>query len=71
MNPELEALILAREAALQARSGNEADQLLEKYFALIDETAERHAGLSREALRRAVEQAHARWIAVQSKQYYS
>ncbi|MSU58703.1 MAG: hypothetical protein EXS35_11095 [Pedosphaera sp.] len=69
MNPELEALILAREAALLARAGAEADQLLEKYISLLDETLAHRPGLSREVLRRAVERAHARWMNAQKKTY--
>ena len=69
MNSELEALIRARDSVLLARAGDEADLRLEEYNALLDQIQQRHPGLSRENLRRAVERAHARWIIAQKQNY--
>ena len=68
MNPELEALILARDAAEQAESDSpEADRLLRIYTACLDDLLQRRPGLARGALEKAVGLAHNRWLKAQAK----
>jgi len=65
MNAELEALIAALEASLQARSGDEAKRLEAIYQSRLDEVLTRHPGLTREKLMGAVYFAHAKWLRAQ------
>ena len=68
MNPELEALILARDAVEQAESNSpEADRLLKIYSARLDGLLQRRPGLARSVLERAVGLAHNRWLKAQGK----
>ncbi len=67
MNRELEALILAREAELEAASGQEAKQLRGLYEARLDDVLQRFPKLSRATLERMVERAHWRWSKAQDK----
>jgi len=68
MNPELEALILARDAVEQAESnGPEADRLLKIYASRLDDVLQRRPGLSRGALEKAVGLAHNRWLKAKAK----
>ena len=66
MNAELEALILAYDAAMQA-SGQDCQQLRNLYEARLDEVLSRHSNVSRERLHRAVRQKYSRWLAAQQK----
>jgi len=68
MNPELEALILARDAVEQAESNSpEADRLLKIYASRLDDLLQRQPGLARSALEKAVGLAHNRWLKAQLK----
>ena len=62
MNPELEALVLALEAVLQAKNGDEAKRLDAIYESRLDDLLARHPGLLREKLIRAVDFAHGNWL---------
>jgi hypothetical protein len=61
MNPELEALIRALEAVIQARGGDEAERLDANFQAKLEEVLGRRPGLSRARLMRAVDFAHRKW----------
>jgi len=65
MNPELEALILARDAMLEGENGPDAKHLAAAYHARLDGVLERFPGLRREKLREMVEHAHVRWLNAQ------
>ena len=67
MNAELDALIVALDAVLQARSGDESKRLEAIYQSRLDDVLMRHPGLSRETLIRAVDFAHANWLRAQRK----
>jgi hypothetical protein len=67
MNAELEALVLALDAVLQARSGDEATQLEAVYQTRLDDVLARRPGLSRERLLRAIDFAHANWLRAQRR----
>jgi hypothetical protein len=60
MNQELEALILAYEKVSAAR-GQEADEALIIFEALIDDALRNHPGISRDLLRKSVIRAHRQW----------
>ncbi len=60
MNPELEALLKAWDAYLQAEKGQEADRLLERYDAKLEEVCSR-TRVGKEVLDRAVQRAYQRW----------
>jgi len=61
MNPELEALILALDAVIEARGGDDAERLEAIYQAKLDTTLARRPDVSRERLVRAVDLAHRKW----------
>lgn len=61
MNPELEALVLALDAVLLARSGTEAEKMELIYQAKLDQFLAGRSGLSRERLARAVDYAYWKW----------
>lgn len=65
MNPELEALVVALEAVLQAQNGGEAKRLEAIYQSRLDDVLARRPGLPREKLIRAVDFAHANWLHAQ------
>jgi hypothetical protein len=65
MNPELEALIAALDAVLQARNGDEANRLEAIYQSRLDDALMRHPGLARDHLVHAVDFAHAKWLRAQ------
>ena len=67
MNAELEALVLALEAVLQARTGQEANRLEALYEARLDNVLRRAPHLSRGTLQRMVDLAHQRWCRAQQK----
>ena len=67
MNPELEALIQARDAMLEGADGPDAKQLADVYYSKVDAVLERYPGLSREKLRELIERAHLRWLNAQRK----
>ena len=60
MNPELEALLKAWDAYLQAREGEEADRLLARYEAQLEEICGRRK-IRKELLERAVWRSYQRW----------
>ena len=60
MNPELEALLKAWDAYLQAQRGPEADRLLALYDAQLEEICARRK-LSKELPDRAVQRSYQRW----------
>ncbi|MBI4658676.1 MAG: hypothetical protein HY735_07475 [Verrucomicrobia bacterium] len=60
MNPELEALLKAWDAYLRAKKGQEADRLLERYDAQLEEVCCR-TKVGKEILDRAVQCAYQRW----------
>jgi hypothetical protein len=67
MNPELEALVLALDAVVQARGGDDAEKLEALYQARLEEVLARSPGLSRDRLIRAVDFAHKKWEHPQEK----
>ena len=67
MNPEQEALVLALEAVIQARDGEEADRLEAIYQSRLDDVLARKPGLSRESLVAAIDLAHRLWLSAQKK----
>jgi hypothetical protein len=66
MHPELEALIKAFDAALQAQ-GSDTERLEAIYESLLANSAEHHRNVSLEALDSAVQSAHRRWVKAQAK----
>jgi len=50
MNAELEALVLALDAVIEARAGTEAERMENLFNSRLDEVLLRHRGLSRERL---------------------
>jgi hypothetical protein len=60
MNPELEALLKAWDAYLQAQAGEEADRLLARYDAQLEEVCARRR-IRKELLDRAVQRSYQRW----------
>ena len=66
MNPELEALIKAFDAAIQAQ-GTESEHLEAIYESLLADALQRHPNLSLEALDRTIQLAHRRWVKAQIK----
>ena len=67
MNPDLEALILALDAIIEARNGAEAEKLQAKYDAKLEEVLARFPSLSRDRLERAVDFAYRKWKHGQGK----
>jgi hypothetical protein len=67
MNAELEALIQSLQNLLEAGSGPEAERCEEIYQTQLNDIMATHPGLSREALIRAVDLAHLRWLRSQQK----
>jgi len=67
VNAELEALVLALDAVLQARAGEHANRLEALYQARLDGVLERCPNLSRNALQKLVDLAHRRWCRAQQK----
>jgi hypothetical protein len=67
MNAELEALVLALDAVIEARGGDEAQRLEAIYRSRLDDVLLRRPGISRERLMRAVDFAHAQWLRGQRK----
>ena len=66
MNPELEALIKAFDAAIQAHA-TESERLEAIYESLLADALQRHPNLSFEALDRTIQVAHRRWVKAQIK----
>jgi len=66
MNPELEALIKAFDAAIQAH-GTESERLQALYESLLSDALQRHPNISFEALDRTIQLAHRRWVTAQIK----
>ena len=65
MNPELEALIKAFDAAIQAK-GTESERLEAIYESLLADASQRHSNLSLETLDRTIQVAHRRWVRAQT-----
>jgi hypothetical protein len=61
MNRELEALIKAYDAAIQAQEA-EAERLAALFESKLGATLERHPNLSRETLAAMIRLAHGRWV---------
>ncbi|HYV28978.1 MAG TPA: hypothetical protein VFA77_15690 [Candidatus Eisenbacteria bacterium] len=61
MNAELEALLKAYDAFLQARGGSEEAQLFEIYESKLEDTC-LHTNASKERLHLAVKSKYLRWI---------
>lgn len=66
MNPELEAILKAYDAAKQA-VGAEQKQFVAIYKAKVDELLLRHSSLSRAKLEQTIQLAYRRWIKAQEK----
>ena len=66
MNRELETILKALDAALQAR-GSESIRLRQTYEAHLAEVLETHPNLSRSSLELAVNLAYSRWKKAQEK----
>ena len=66
MNPELEAILKAYNAAKQA-VGVEQKHLVAIYKEKVDELLQRHPSLSRAALEQTIQLAYRRWIKAQEK----
>ena len=71
MNPELEALIVAVEAVIEARGGVDAEKLEAIYQAKLDTTLARRPEVSRDRLVRAVDLAHRKWRQAADKKHSS
>ncbi|HXU77489.1 MAG TPA: hypothetical protein VN794_13030 [Methylomirabilota bacterium] len=67
MNPELEALIKARDAIIEAQSGEEAKRLDAVFEARLGDVLAKHGGLSKESLKQLVAFQHSLWRKAQSK----
>jgi hypothetical protein len=67
MNAELEALAVALNAVVEARSGDEAQRLDAIYLARIDDVLARYTALDRARLMQAVDFAHGQWLRGQRK----
>jgi hypothetical protein len=67
MNSELEALVRALDAVIQARGGQNAEQLDAIYQAKLEEVLLRFPGLSRDRLIAAVDFARKKWQHAQDK----
>ena len=65
MNAELEALVLALDAVIEARAGDQAERLENLFQSRINDVLSRYPGVSRERLMLAVDFAHRRWIRAQ------
>jgi hypothetical protein len=66
MNPELEGLIKAFDAAIQAQ-GTESERLQAVYESLLADALHRHPNLSFAALDGTIQLAHRRWIKALAK----
>ena len=64
MNPELEALIKAFDAAIQAQ-GAESERLRAIYESLLADALQRHPNVSFDTLKSTVRLAHRRWVKAQ------
>jgi hypothetical protein len=67
MRPELEALVAALDALIEARGGNEAKRLEQAYESLLDRTLEVHPNVSRGTLTKLVDFAHRHWRKAQQR----
>jgi hypothetical protein len=67
MNSELEALVRALDAVIQARGGQGAEKLDAIYQGKLEEVLLRSPGLSRERLMAAVDFARKKWQRAQDK----
>jgi hypothetical protein len=66
MNAELEALIKALQATLEARGREETDRMDAIYASRLEDAAER-LGVSKEFLETAVMSRHRKWVQAQNK----
>jgi hypothetical protein len=67
MNAEQEALILALDAVIDARTGAEAKRLEAIYQSRLDDVLSRCPGISRERLMLMVSSSRNRWLKAQSR----
>ena len=66
MSPDLEALIRAYDAAIQAQ-GSDSERLEAIYETRLADALQGHPKLSLEALDRTIQLAHRRWVKAQSR----
>lgn len=66
MNHELEALIKAFDAAIQAQE-TESERLRASYESLLADALDRHPNVSLEVLTSTIRLAHRRWVKAQAK----
>lgn len=67
MNPELEALVRALDAVIQAKEGQHAEQLDAIFQARLEDVLLRYPGLSRDRLMAAIDFARKKWQRAQDK----
>lgn len=67
MDRELEEIIKAYEAVLQARNALDHKQLLSVYELKLDEVIARWPGIDRKVLQKAIRNVHLKWLAAQRK----
>lgn len=67
MNAELEAILKAYEAFLEAADDSVADRLWAVYESRLDDVIEQHPRVSKESLHRAVKSQYRAWVAKQKK----
>ena len=67
MTAELEALVKALDAVIEARSGEEAKRLEELYDSRLEDVLSRNPGLSREKLALLVDFAYRQWLRAERK----
>ena len=67
MNSELEALVLALDAVINAGAGDEAELMEATYQSRLEAVMARHTSISRERLIAAVDFAHRRWLRAQKR----
>jgi hypothetical protein len=61
MNAELEAILKAYDASMQAR-GDEAERLRLIYESLLESVLQKHPGISEERLRHAIRKQYLNWL---------
>ena len=71
MNVEMEALLRALDAVIEARSAEEASRLQHIYKARLDDIHERYPGVSSQKLQRFVDTAYLRWANLEEKKHTS
>ena len=67
MDPELEDLLKAYDAVLEARGGPQHHELLSQYESRLDRVLARRPGLDRYRLEKAIQSAHFKWLCAQKR----